>query len=90
MGGPLWSPRGGSPGDFGLSMHGELAHHPRATIKALPATLTTLAPTGVDELFLKVMPIAGTLASPWVLYIADLYTARNAHARRNACIILYT
>ena len=38
--------RHGSPGDFGLSTHGELAHHPRATIKALPATLHHPRPYG--------------------------------------------
>jgi hypothetical protein len=31
--------RRGSPGDFGLSMHGALAHHPLATPNAHPSTL---------------------------------------------------
>ncbi len=30
--------RRGSTGDVGLSMQGEFAHHPRATIKAHPST----------------------------------------------------
>src|SRR6266576_2102237 len=38
--------RRGSTGDVGLSMQGELAHHPRATIKAHPSTLHHPRPYG--------------------------------------------
>ena len=45
--------RRGSPGDFGLSMYSERAHHPRATMKAHPAALHRPRPYGRARQILK-------------------------------------
>src|SRR6266699_612777 len=43
--------RHGSPGDVGLSMHDERAHHPGRPSRPTHPPFTTLAPTDVGALF---------------------------------------
>ena len=67
--------RRASPGDFGLSMHGELAHPP----------FTSLVPTGVNEIFLRLMLIGHP---QWVPNSCD-YVIELQNALIQRCQELY-
>ncbi len=56
--------RRGSPADAGLSMNGQHAH-PRATMKAHPASTQPPSPLRNPGLGLRLMPIEVSSGHPW-------------------------
>src|SRR5258708_35956357 len=82
---PLWSPGGG--GVIAFPLHVSTGNRTRATIKALPPLLTTLAPTDVDKLSVKLMPIGRPQRAP--LHFTLITVQNCSGALRAPGVLLY-